>query len=189
MIKIIAFLGNYGAEYRETRHNIGWLLADYLPFAHNLEWKSKFKGLYAQYAVDDQPVIFLKPQTLMNNSGESVSAVLHFYKCEPENLLVVHDEIEMAFGQIGLKKGGGAGGHNGLRSIVGIIGSPDFYRFRLGVSRPTHANVSAYVLSKFSPDEKSILPEYLTRSAEILQFCLVERIDVSLEKFKKYAVI
>ena len=111
MIKLITFLGNPGAQYEKTRHNVCWLIADNLPLLEYLQWQNKFKGLFAQKNITDAKVFFLKPQTFMNKSGESVQALLHFFKLSPQELLVVYDDIELDFVFGGLKGGGWVAGH------------------------------------------------------------------------------
>ncbi len=111
----------------------------------------------------------------MNNSGESVVAAMSFFKLKPADLLVIHDDLELPFGTVQIKKGGGTGGHNGLRSIIRQTGSSDFFRFRLGISRPPAGHdVSSWVLSRFSSDEESILPDYLRKAAELYEQVLAE---------------
>ena len=185
MIKLVTFLGNPGNEYTSTRHNVGWMVADEFAPLTGANWQKKFKGVFCQTSISGQKIYFLKPQTFMNLSGESVQAAMQFFKIKQEELLVVHDEIELDFGVIGLKKGGGLGGHNGLRSIEKQIGTRDFYRLRIGVSRPTHGNVASYVLSKFSSDEQEWLPALLEKSASLLEDCLREGIDGCVKKFAK----
>lgn len=165
---ISTFLGNVGKKYERTRHNLAWILLEQLSFYPKLNWNSKFKGTWAKN--NNPETLLLKPSTLMNNSGESVSAALSFYKLKPENLMVIHDDLELPFGTVMIKKGGGTGGHNGLRSITKLIGSPDFYRFRLGISRPPAGfGVSSWVLSRFSPDEEARLSDYSIAAAAMLE--------------------
>jgi len=189
MIKLVTFLGNPGREHQQSRHNIGWMLADVARITKNLSWQKKFKGLYAGSTINSEKRFFLKPATFMNKSGESVQALLAFFKLTPDEMLVVHDDLELEFGQIRIKKGGGLGGHNGLRSIVQAVGTPEFHRLRLGISRPTHGNVAAYVLSAFSKNEQAMLPQYLEQAAEALTFSLTAGIEVAEQQFQKQVVI
>jgi len=174
MIQLITFLGNPGQQYAQTRHNIAWMVAEQFSENNNLQWKSKFKAEYAEQLFGDEKIVLLKPQTFMNNSGESVVACAQFFKLATNTILVVHDDIELDFGVVGLKKGGGLAGHNGLRSIVNHLGTREFYRFRIGVSRPTHGNVSSYVLSKFNADEMVVLPNYVTKATDWLANNMLE---------------
>ena len=165
---ISTFLGNNGKKYELTRHNLPWIMLTYLSFYKNLRWSEKFKGEYSKFGKPE--TLLLKPCIFMNNSGESVAAAMSFFKLKPSDLLVIHDDLELPFGSVQLKKGGGAGGHNGLRSIIRQTGSPDFFRFRLGISRPPAGrDVSSWVLSRFSPDEEAMLPDYLGRAAELFE--------------------
>ena len=189
MIRLITFLGNPGSQYEQTRHNIGWKIADALLPISNIQWQNKFKGLYGQKNINREKLYLLKPQTFMNKSGESVQALMHFFKLSPQELLVVHDDIELDFGFVEFKKGGGLAGHNGLRSIASVLGTRDFYRFRVGVSRPHHENVSSYVLSKFSLDEQIVLPILLEKAADALEYCISEGIESALKSYKKERVV
>ncbi|MDC7124396.1 MAG: aminoacyl-tRNA hydrolase [Spirochaetales bacterium] len=168
---ISTFLGNYGQKYKETRHNLGWMILSKLSFYNSLNWNKKFKGEYSKYS--DLNSVLLKPLTLMNNSGQSVSAALSFFKIKTEDLIIIHDDLELPYGVIQLKKGGGTGGHNGLRSIVKETGNNNFYRLRLGISRPPSGrDVASYVLNKFSKNEEAILEEYCEKAANYFENCL-----------------
>ncbi|MCL2271025.1 MAG: aminoacyl-tRNA hydrolase, partial [Treponema sp.] len=147
MLQLAVFLGNPGAQYRRNRHNAGWMLAEAMPFFSALEWEKKFKGLYAclrdigdfpqeDMAAKPEKWHFIKPQTYMNLSGESAYAAAAFYKIKLDEIIVIHDEIELPFGTLSLKFSGGLGGHNGLRSMKADFGSADFWRLRIGIGRP-----------------------------------------------------
>ncbi len=161
MIRLYAFLGNAGRQYEGNRHNVAWLFLESLNLSVSLSWTRKFKGLYAQVDHNGERVYLLKPETFMNLSGESIREISRFFHIEPSELMVIHDELELAFGSISFKKGGGLGGHNGLRSTVACLGTNDFHRFRLGIGRPSHpgADIAEYVLSDFSQEERKILSE------------------------------
>ncbi len=159
--KLIVGLGNPGKEYEQTRHNIGFMVLDLLQIKYSFSWKEKFKGEYGQISHGDEKIYFLKPLTFMNLSGESVSALCTFFKIEISDILVVYDEIELPFGTLVFKKGGGLAGHNGLKSLVSQLGNQDFLRLRMGVGRPEHGDVAGYVLSKFNSDEKIVLSNFL----------------------------
>ena len=198
MIKLVALLGNYGSEYEKTRHNVAWQFASQLPFYSRLNFQNKFKGDYAvvetsvlahwfaetgMYSKKDgsDPIVpegspdkiyFLKPLTYMNLSGESVGELARFYKILPEEILVVHDELELPLGTVSLKWSGGLGGHNGLRSMKSVFNTPDFWRLRFGLSKPSGVDIADYVLSPFSQDERIVLDSVFTQThnlfAEIL---------------------
>lgn len=157
MIKMVVFLGNYGSQYEKTRHNVGWLFEKSL--GNSVQYLSKFKGLYYK---NDKGVIYLLPQTLMNNSGESLIKAMQFFKIKIEEILVVHDELETVFGSFKLKIGGGLAGHNGLRSIADLTGSREFSRLAIGISRPEKGSVASYVLQRFNPQEEAELPLFFS---------------------------
>lgn len=185
MIKLIVALGNPGQKYAFTRHSIAWQLLEHLSFFNSLSWQTKFKGEYSTQSIGGEKIFFLKPQTYMNLSGESVQPFAHFFKIKFDEILVIHDDIELDFGVIGFKTGGGLAGHNGLRSVANSLGTRDFKRMRLGISRPSHGEVEAYVLSNFSDDEKMVLPIYLGKAAQILEQCFLENFDLVEKKHKK----
>ncbi|MCR5288437.1 MAG: aminoacyl-tRNA hydrolase [Treponema sp.] len=194
MIQLVAFLGNYGREYEHTRHNIAWEFAASFPFYHRLSWQSKFKGEYAsfepeefaQWAHDAQlltkkdgsvvpvpkeapaKIYFLKPMTYMNLSGDSIIELVNFFKLAPENVMVIHDELELPIGTVSLKWSGGLGGHNGLRSTKSVLGTADFWRLRFGISKPTNRDIADYVLSRFTEDETIILSQIFPQTAALL---------------------
>ena len=185
MIKLIVALGNPEERYALTRHNIAWQLLPYLSFYHDLSWQEKFKGKYASLTIQSQKLFFLTPQTYMNKSGESVQLFMNFFKLNTEDILVIHDDIELEFSVVGFKKGGGLAGHNGLRSIASSLSASDFNRFRLGISRPIHGKVDSYVLGRFSEDEQVVLPIYLKQAAQLLEQCLTEEFETCERKFRK----
>jgi PTH1 family peptidyl-tRNA hydrolase len=176
MIKLIAALGNPGREYEKTRHNVAWLCLDSLPEIQSLNWKSKFKGLFGEVTFGIQKVIVLKPQTYMNLSGESIQPLMAFYKISPQELLVIHDELDLPFGQIQFKKGGGLAGHNGLKSTAELLGTDDFLRLRIGIGRPQFGSVSDYVLGQFGGDEQPRLQDLFTKIHGPLKECVLNGI-------------
>lgn len=203
MIKLVAFLGNYGKEYEKTRHNVSWYFEDSLPFAGKLSWQNKFKGELAtltpqelsQWACDTKicskkdgsPVLvpeeapahiyFLKPLTYMNLSGDSIIEVANFYKIQPSEIMVVHDELELAPGFVSLKWSGGLGGHNGLRSTKAVLNTPDFFRLRFGIGRPDNANISVadYVLSRFTPEQQELMQNVFSQTNLLLVKLLLSK--------------
>ena len=190
MISVVAFLGNYGKQYSGNRHNVAWQFADSLPFSYKLNWQSKFKGQYAFLdGIAEKRVYFLKPETYMNLSGDSIGELCRFFKIPPEEVLVVHDELELPPGTISLKKGGGLGGHNGLRSTKAVLGTPDFWRLRFGIGRPEHKDVASFVLSDFTADEKIILQQMFPQSAELLEKILCGNPDKLLSEWSKKKLI
>lgn len=160
--KMIVGLGNPGADYSFNRHNIGFMAADVLADAARASaWTKKFKGHIATGTLDGLTFLLLKPNTYMNLSGESVGEAMRYYKLEPGDIIVIHDDIDLLSGDVRVKQGGGHGGHNGLRSIDAHIGK-DYWRVRLGVGRPGHKNeVSDYVLGNFTKADKTWLEPLL----------------------------
>lgn len=161
MFQLIVAVGNPGSEYANTRHNVAWMLLDHSPLLSN--WKSKFKGLYTEATHKGKKFYALKPQTFMNLSGESVQPLAAFFKIPPAEILVIHDELDIPFGQVHFKMGGGFAGHNGLKSIAACLGTDQFARMRIGIGRPPHGNVSGWVLSPFSKDEQAQMPTLLQK--------------------------
>lgn len=147
MIKLIAFLGNPGKDYEKTRHNAGFMLADEIYSSER--WQSKFHSFYLQ----DGERKIIKPLTYMNLSGTAVSEAATFFKIKPDEILVVHDDLELPVGKAVMQKGGGTKGHNGLKSIRDRITSADFYRLRIGIGKPVHNDTALYVTSPFSSSE------------------------------------
>lgn len=186
MIKLCAFLGNYGKEYRLHRHNVAWLFLESMQIVQDMRWSQKFKGNFAQIELSKNKVYFLKPTTFMNASGESVIEAARFLRVSPEEILTIHDELEMPFGSFGYKYSGGLGGHNGLRSMEQHFGTRDFWRLRFGIGRPEHNDVAGYVLSPFDPDQLDTLKARIFPEAEKTFYELfmdgVEGFDVRYKK-------
>ena len=189
MVDLVVFLGNPGVQYEKTRHNVGWMVADHLPAAMNCGTQQKFKGRYATVQIGGGKVSLLWPQTFMNQSGDCVGRFASFFRIEAERVLVVHDELELPFGTIALRRGGGLGGHNGLRSIQSALSTPNFLRLRIGISRPKHGNVSSWVLSRFSAEEEGFLPHILNAAADGLEQTVRASNAQVLERFAKVVVI
>ena len=150
-IQLIVGLGNPGPQYEKTRHNAGFWFIDAIARSHgiNLKSENKFHGEVGKGRIDGEEVWLLKPMTFMNKSGQGIAALARFYKIDAENILIAHDELDLPPGTVRLKKGGGHGGHNGLRDTVAQLGTKDFQRLRLGIGHPGHASqVSGYVLGK-----------------------------------------
>lgn len=185
MIKAVIALGNPGLEYEKTRHNIGWMSIEHLPFANSLSWLKKFKGVYSTHSVSREKVYFLKPLTYMNLSGESAVEFMNFFKISVDEILVVHDELDFPYGQLALKKGGGLAGHNGLKSLTSCLGTQDFWRLRLGIGKPVHGSVSSWVLSPFGKEEQGSLEEFLKGAAQATECCLTDGPEKAMQKYNK----
>lgn len=203
MIKLVAFLGNYGKEYEKTRHNVSWYFEDSLPFAGKLSWQNKFKGEIASFTPqelsqwacdtkicskkDGSPVFvpeeapshiyFLKPLTYMNLSGDSIIEVANFYKIQPSEIMVVHDELELEPGFVSLKWSGGLGGHNGLRSTKAVLNTPDFFRLRFGIGRPDNDNIGVadWVLSRFTAEQQELMQNVFSQTNLLLVKVLLSK--------------
>ena len=168
-IKLIVGLGNPSKEYEQTRHNAGFWFIDELAWQWKVSLKEdkKYFGEVARVSRADGDVWLLKPLTFMNLSGKAVGALAQFYKIRPEEILVVHDELDIPCGRIRVKRGGGNGGHNGLKDIQAKLGTADFYRLRLGIDHPgDKALVSAYVLNKPSAEDKQKVEEAIGKSLQ-----------------------
>lgn len=157
---LVVGLGNPGNSYSTTRHNFGFMAIDFIAKSQGCKFFEKFSGLIAETSMLDNKVILAKPQNFMNLSGNLVSAICAYYKIKPSNVCVLHDDLEVDFGKIKIKFSGGAGGHNGLRSIDSMIGK-DYWRIRLGIGRPSDSRISVsdFVLSNFSSEEISKIDE------------------------------
>ena len=163
-MKLLIGLGNPGAEYADTRHNVGWRVVELCARRWDAgAWKMEraLQSRVATAVVGDMRVVLVEPQTYMNLSGEAVSKVLKYYKLTPADMLVVHDDKDLAFPMLRQKKGGGSGGHNGIASIVQHVGTGDFSRIKIGVANEllTHMDTADFVLGRFGADEKKVLEE------------------------------
>lgn len=171
---LLVGLGNHGDKYSKNRHNIGFMAIDAIhnEFSDFVPFKKKFQGLFSEGKIAGQKVILLKPETYMNNSGESVIKAAQFYKIPPENIVAFHDELDITAGALRIKKGGGNAGHNGLKSMQAHLGTPDFWRIRIGIGRPQHGgDVSNFVLSDFSKVETQWVHSFvdaLAKHAEMI---------------------
>lgn len=167
MIKLFVGLGNPGAQYEDTRHNAGFWWVDALSreLKTPLALDKSYHGLLARTQVHGQTVWLLEPQTFMNLSGKSVGSLARFFKIKPEEILVAHDELDIVPGQVKLKLGGGHAGHNGLRDIHAQLGSPNYWRLRIGVGHPgVKEEVVSWVLQKPSPEHRDAIEESIKRS-------------------------
>lgn len=174
-IKMIVGLGNPGSEYEQTRHNAGFWFIDELAWQYKatLKEEKKFFGSVARISISGSDLWLLKPSTFMNRSGQAVAALAQFYKIKPEEILVVHDELDIPCGRIKFKLGGGNGGHNGLKDIQARLGTPDFYRLRLGIDHPGDRNlVVGYVLNKPSPEHRQQIDEAINKSLKAVPMLL-----------------
>lgn len=168
-----------------TRHNIAWIMLDTHPELRSANWKTKFKGEYSDFTCAGEKIYALKPQTYMNLSGESVGPMCKFFKIKPSEILVVQDELDLPFGQIHFKQGGGLAGHNGLKSISQHLGTQDFYRLRIGIGRPKHGSVSSYVLSKIPASMDTDLSIVMEKANEALECFLTKGYKQASTEYNK----
>lgn len=179
---LVVGLGNPGPRYARNRHNVGFMVVDRLAGEANAAFREKFKGRYATVRLGGEPVVLVKPSTYMNLSGESVQPAMRFFDVPASRLLVVHDELDLPFGTVRLKKGGGAAGHNGLRSIIQHCG-PDFLRLRVGIGRPAQGTVESWVLSDFDASEGAALPDVLSDATRAVEAVVVRGISAAMNTF------
>jgi PTH1 family peptidyl-tRNA hydrolase len=181
---LVVGLGNPGREYARNRHNVGWLVVDVLARRHGGSWRGKFHGQLADVRIDGHKVALLKPETFMNDSGRAVRAAVQFFKLSPDAVLVVHDEGDLDTGRLQARLGGGAGGHNGLRSIVQQLATPDFLRLQVGVGRPGRGDrrpLADYVLSDF--DEHDDADGLVVRAADAVETLDAEGLEAAQRAF------
>jgi len=182
---LLVGLGNPGARYARTRHNIGFMAVDAWcdKATSSPSWSEKWKAQVATIGTGSARVVAVKPQTFMTRSGQSVVPAAQFLRVPPAQILVVHDEVDFQLGRLAVKKGGGHGGHNGLRDILQLLGSGDFLRIRLGIGRPVHGEVADHVLSDFLPDERTVVDDLLERAVGAITCVTREGVVTAMNKF------
>ena len=179
---MIVGLGNPGQQYSATRHNVGFMMLDYLAAEKNLIFsESKWKAFVAKGNIWDISVLLLKPETFMNLSGTAVVPAAHYYKLQPEKIMVLHDDLDIELGRLKIVSGGGDGGHKGIRSIAENLGTRDFPRLKIGIGRPVGSILpEKYVLGKFAAEEKVIIDQKMIDAAEGLKIYLQQGIDAAM---------
>ena len=180
-MKLIVGLGNPGREYENTRHNIGFQLLDYIADRKNLDFsKEKFNGKYAEYNVDGEKIILVKPLSYMNLSGNVVSRFANFYKIDVNDILVIQDDLDMRFGRIKIVNNSSSGGHNGIRDIEKFLGSKEYVRLKIGISNDRTKDTKDYVLGNFNKEDIDKLNEIYDNLVNVIDdFC-----NISLEMLK-----
>lgn len=185
-------LGNPGPRYQGNRHNFGFMVVDALASKRGEpSWQHKFGGLHCRARVAGRHVNLLKPQTYMNLSGESVSRAAAFYKINPSEVIVIYDDLDLPFGNLRIRRGGGTGGHNGIESVIEELGKPGFVRVRMGIGRPlrnedTHAtDVTNYVLADFSTEERKSLTNVIDRGAKAVERVIRSGVTAAMNQFNK----
>ncbi len=172
---LIVGLGNPGAEYADHRHNIGFRCVDHLAQQHHLTLnKRRFKAIFGEGRLDGTRVILAKPQTFMNDSGSAVAPLSRWYKIPPEQILVIYDDLDLPFGRIRVRPGGGSGGHNGIKSIIASLGTQEFPRIRVGIGRPRHGDPVDYVLNAFDREQAPFVSDLCDRVTQAVQTFIAE---------------
>ncbi|MCR5177043.1 MAG: aminoacyl-tRNA hydrolase [Anaerovibrio sp.] len=184
-MKIIAGLGNPGNEYAKSRHNVGWMFVDAL--AKNLDidnWKARENGMVAEGRIGSEKVLLVKPMTYMNNSGECIGPLMRWYKLEPDDLVVVHDDMDIPAGTVRIRKKGSAGGHNGIKSIIAHVGDENFGRVRIGIGRPLPGwSVVDYVLAAFSEEDAEKIRDSINYLLPAVECIITEDIDKAMNQY------
>ena len=183
---LVAGLGNPGSRHQRDRHNVGWMVVDELGRRHAASFRSKFNGRIADIRIGEHRLALLEPETYMNESGRSIAAAARFYKVEPADVLVVHDDVDLEFGRLQARAGGGLAGHNGLRSIAQVLGTPDFVRMRVGVGRPGRGDprdVADFVLSPFEAHEDR--DGIVARAADAVEVVVAEGLEEAQRRFNE----
>jgi len=181
---LIAGLGNPGPRHERDRHNAGWMVVDELARRRGASFRSKFNGRLCETRMGESRVALLEPETYMNESGRSLSAAARYFKVAPEDVLVVHDDVDLEVGRLQARLGGGLAGHNGLRSIAQSLGTPEFLRLRIGVGRPGRGDpreVADYVLAPFEPHEDR--EGIVSRAADAVETLVSEGLSVAQQRF------
>ena len=183
---LLVCLGNPGAQYENTRHNVGFQVADAVAERHNVPiQRLKFRALTNTITVGEKKVLLMKPVTYMNLSGEAVHEAASFYKVPPERILVVSDEVALAPGKIRVRRSGSAGGHNGLKNIIAHLGTDQFPRIRVGVGQKPHPDydMAGWVLGKFQGEDKKAVEEAVKRAADAAECLIQEGVDKAMNRY------
>jgi PTH1 family peptidyl-tRNA hydrolase len=189
MTWLVAGLGNPGDQYAATRHNVGQMVIDQLVKRHSIKLAShKSRTHIAAYklgvGIEAHQIILAKSHSYMNETGGPIKALANFYSIEPENIIALHDELDIGFAAIRTKLGGGDNGHNGLKSMTSAFDTPDYYRVRLGIGRPMGQQDPAdFVLKQFSKEEKKDLDEFIERGADVVEFLIEQGLELTQGKF------
>lgn len=184
-MKLIVGLGNPGKLYEGHRHNIGFSVVDVLGKRHGIEIKKRsFGALVGSGAIGKEAVILAKPQTFMNVSGDAVGPLIRYYKLGPEDLIVVHDDLDINLGNLKIPLGAGHGGHNGVKSIMDAVGSGDFFRVRVGIGRPPAVmDAVDYVLQNFAADERALAEGATESAADAVEFLIEKGLAAAQQKY------
>ena len=189
-LTLVFGLGNPGNRYQNTRHNLGFMVVDQISAHFQTAMnKNKFDAVCCRVRIDDMDVILAKPMTFMNKSGSSVSRFAGFYHVSTQDMLVIHDDIDLDFGRIKIKEKGGDGGHKGIRSIIDALGKDDFCRLRIGIGRPEAGmNPADYVLTPFYPDQRKLLESIITRARDAALTILCNGVKEGMNRFNQMTI-
>jgi PTH1 family peptidyl-tRNA hydrolase len=180
-------MGNPGVQYQGSRHNIGFQVVDRIAIInHVLISNKRFKTLYGTGWIDSQEVVLAKPMTFMNRTGEAVKKLVNFFTIGTDDLIVIHDDLDLPFGRFRFKRRGGDGGHQGVRSIIESMGGNNFLRLKVGIGRPQKGiDPAEYVLSLFGESEEPILDKILNRAADALKVMLLEGLEIAMNRYQR----
>ena len=185
---LVVFLGNPGLRYEGTRHNAGFMAADAFARKHGLDLtRARFRALTATCRIGDETVLLMKPQTYMNLSGEAVGQAARFYKIPPERILVVSDDISLPVGALRIRPGGSAGGHNGLKNIISVLGTEAFPRIRMGVGAPPHPEYEMmdWVLSAFHDQDAVDMADAASRAADAVECYIGQGAEKAMNRYSQ----
>jgi len=186
-VKLLVGLGNPGDKYQATRHNVGFMVAEQLAQGNGIALKKKgYQAHYGVGRVAGQETTVLLPQTFMNRSGASVNAACQSLGITPGDLIVIHDDLDLPYGTLRVKLGGGHGGHNGLRDIIGVYGNRDFVRLRIGIGRSEQGNVTGHVLGRFSSEEQTLLPRLIDTAVEAAEKIISAGVNPAMNAFNNF---
>jgi PTH1 family peptidyl-tRNA hydrolase len=186
-LRLVVGLGNPGNKYENTRHNAGFMVADKIARDFNIALnKTKFDTIYGRGFIEDVDVLLVKPMAYMNRSGPPLQKLAHYFRIPGEDMLLIHDDIDLAFGRLKIKEKGGHGGHNGIRSIMDAFGGGDFVRLRIGVGRSeAEGNVTDHVLGRFSDDKAEMVARVITVARDAAVTVLCEGMKVGMNAFNR----
>lgn len=184
-MKLVVGLGNPTGKYENTRHNVGFEVIDYLADKYGVALDTmKHKGIYGKGMLEGQSVLLLKPMTFMNLSGESVRAVADYYRVEPEDIIVICDDINLDMGRLRIRRKGSAGGHNGIKNIIAHLGTEDFPRVRVGVGKkPDSMDLADYVLSHFSQDDQAVMNQGYENAGEAVGLMVQDKLEQAMNQY------
>ncbi len=180
---LIVGLGNPGRRYSKTRHNVGFMVADNVAGEYGIELKTRASYMIGKGSIEDNQVILVEPLTFMNRSGLAVKEVMKKYPLEPGNLIVVHDDLDMDTGKLKIREKGSSGGHRGIESIIGNLGTREFIRVKIGIGREEEVPAEDYVLRKFGRDQISLIKDAIVRASDAIAMIIRDGVDRTMNEF------